>query len=38
MGGEVVSVGEWRLTVVDVDRNRISKVKVERLEGPSPRD
>jgi putative hemolysin len=37
-GGEVVSVGGWRLTVVDVDRNRISKVKVERLEGPSPRD
>jgi putative hemolysin len=36
-GGEVVAVGEWRLTVVDVDRNRISKVKVERLEEPSPR-
>jgi putative hemolysin len=33
-GGEVVSVGEWRLTVVDVDRNRISKVKVEKLEEP----
>jgi putative hemolysin len=34
-GGEVVSVGEWRLTVVDVDRNRTSKVKVERLEEPA---
>jgi putative hemolysin len=34
-GGEVVTMGEWRLTVVDVERNRISKVKVERLEGPS---
>ncbi len=30
-GGEVVPVGEWRLTVVDVERNRISKVKIERL-------
>jgi len=30
-GGEVVSVGGWRLTVVDVERNRISKVKVEKL-------
>jgi putative hemolysin len=29
-GGEVVEVGDWRLTVVDVERNRISKVKVER--------
>jgi putative hemolysin len=29
-GGEVVSIGGWRLTVVDVERNRISKVKVER--------
>ncbi|HET7291071.1 MAG TPA: hemolysin family protein [Vicinamibacteria bacterium] len=28
-GGEVVPVGDWRLTVVDVERNRISKVKVE---------
>jgi CBS domain containing-hemolysin-like protein len=32
-GGEVVSVGDWRLTVVDVERNRISKVKVEKV-GP----
>jgi putative hemolysin len=30
-GGEVVSVDGWRLTVVDVERNRISKVKVEKL-------
>ena len=30
-GGEVVSVGEWRLTVVDVERNRISKVKIEKV-------
>jgi putative hemolysin len=33
-GGEVVSVGEFRFTVVDVERNRISKVKVEK--GPAP--
>ena len=30
-GGEVVSVEDWRLTVVDVERNRISKVKIEKL-------
>jgi CBS domain containing-hemolysin-like protein len=30
-GGEVVSLGGWRFTVVDVERNRISKVKIERL-------
>jgi len=29
-GGEVVSVGDYRFTVVDVERNRISKVKVEK--------
>ena len=29
-GGEVVLVGGYRLTVVDVERNRISKVKVEK--------
>jgi putative hemolysin len=29
-GGEVVSVDDWRFTVVDVERNRISKVKIER--------
>jgi putative hemolysin len=33
-GGEVVTVGGYRLTVVDVERNRISKVKVERLPAP----
>jgi len=30
-GGEVVSIEGWRFTVVDVERNRISKVKVEKL-------
>jgi putative hemolysin len=30
-GGEVVTVEGWRLTVVDVERNRISKVKIEKL-------
>jgi putative hemolysin len=35
-GGEVVSLGSWRLTVVDVERNRISKVKIERLPVASP--
>jgi putative hemolysin len=30
-GGEAVSVGDWRLTVVDVERNRISKVKIEKV-------
>jgi putative hemolysin len=29
-GGEVVEVGDYRLTVVDVERNRISKVKVQK--------
>jgi putative hemolysin len=29
-GGEVVAFGDYRLTVVDVERNRISKVKVEK--------
>jgi putative hemolysin len=29
-GGEVVVLGEYRLTVVDVERNRISKVKIEK--------
>jgi putative hemolysin len=33
-GGEVVSVADWRLTVVDVERNRISKVKIERVPAP----
>jgi putative hemolysin len=29
-GGEVVTVGDYRFTVVDVERNRISKVKIEK--------
>jgi len=29
-GGEVVTFGDHRLTVVDVEKNRISKVKVEK--------
>jgi CBS domain containing-hemolysin-like protein len=33
-GGEVVSVKDWRFTVVDVERNRISKVKIEKLPAP----
>ncbi len=30
-GGEVVANGDWRFTVVDVERHRISKVKIEKL-------
>ena len=30
-GGEVVGVGDYRLTVVDVEKNRISKVKIDRV-------
>ena len=30
-GGEVVMVAQHRLTVVDVERNRVSKVKIEKL-------
>ena len=30
-GGEVVSLEGWRFTVVDVERNRISKVRIEKL-------
>jgi putative hemolysin len=33
-GGEVVTVGDYRLTVVDVERNRISKVKIEKAPVP----
>jgi len=29
-GGEVVALGAHRLTVVDVEKNRISKVKIDR--------
>ena len=35
-GGEVVSVAGWRFTVVDVERNRISKVKIEKLPPGAP--
>jgi len=33
-GGEVVGVGDYRLTVVDVEKNRISKVKIDRVPTP----
>ena len=33
-GGEVVGVGDYRLTVVDVEKNRISKVKIEKSRAP----
>ena len=37
-GGEVVTVGDCRFTVVDVERNRISKVTIEKAPAvPSPR-
>jgi putative hemolysin len=35
-GGEVVAAGDWRFTVVDVERNRISKVKIEKLPAAAP--
>ncbi len=34
-GGEAVELEGWRLTVVDVEKNRISKVKVEKLPAPA---
>jgi putative hemolysin len=34
-GGEVVSVGNYRLTVVDVEKNRINKVKIEKVNAPA---
>jgi len=30
-GGEAVTVGDYRLTVVDVEKTRISKVKIEKV-------
>jgi putative hemolysin len=33
-GGESVLAGDYRLTVVDVERNRISKVKIEKVPVP----
>jgi putative hemolysin len=36
-GGEVVTtIKDWRFTVVDVERNRISKVKIEKLPSSAP--
>jgi CBS domain containing-hemolysin-like protein len=35
-GGEVVTAGDWRFTVVDVERNRISKVRIEKLPAAVP--
>jgi putative hemolysin len=34
-GGEVVQVGDYRLTVVDVEKNRINKVKIEKIGAPA---
>ena len=36
-GGETVTLGDYRLTVVDVERNRISKVKIERVRAAAKR-
>ena len=33
-GGEVVSLGDYRLTVVDVEKNRINKVKIDKAPTP----
>jgi putative hemolysin len=35
-GGEVVGLGEHRLTVVDVEKNRISKVKIDKPPAAGP--
>ena len=35
-GGEVVEAPGWRYTVVDVEKNRISKVKIEKAAAPPP--
>jgi magnesium and cobalt exporter, CNNM family len=35
-GGEVVGVGDYRLVVVDVEKNRISKVKIEKAPSQAP--
>ena len=34
-GGESVELGEFRLTVVDVEKNRISKVRIEKVVAPA---
>jgi hypothetical protein len=31
-----VQVGDYRLTVVDIEKNRINKVKVEKVSAPVP--
>jgi putative hemolysin len=36
-GGEVVALGDYRFMVVDVERNRISKVKIEKVGGAGER-
>ena len=33
-GGEVVPVGDFKFTIVDVEKNRISRVKIEKLPTP----
>src|SRR5262249_2901883 len=33
-GGEVVQLGDYRMTVVDVEKNRISKVKIDKVPTP----
>jgi putative hemolysin len=35
-GGELVTLGDYRLTIVDVEKNRISKVKIEKAAAPPP--
>jgi putative hemolysin len=35
-GGEVVALGDYRLTVVDVEKNRISKVKIDNPAAAAP--
>jgi putative hemolysin len=35
-GGEVVAAGDYRLIVVDVERNRISKIKIEKVPAALP--
>ena len=35
-GGEVVQDGSYRFTVVDIEKNRISRVKIEKTPGPRP--
>ena len=33
-GGEMVPVSDYRFTIVDVEKNRISKVKIEKAHAP----